>query len=94
MNNAMTFDRLVAIDYSGSGSPTAANPGISVWSMSPEGVFLRIVEDPNRGRARIHWSRHNLNAWLGNLVTEKRQRTLIGIDHGFAWPVAAMPQPT
>ncbi len=94
MHNFTTFDRFIAIDYSGSGSPTGANPGISVWAMSLKDPSPQIVEDPNRGPGRIHWSRHNLNAWLVELVTEKAPPTLIGIDHGFAWPVTAMPEPT
>lgn len=84
-----SFEHFVAIDYSGAGAPTAGNPGIAVWEMAADDDAPRIIQDPKRGR-RTHWSRSNLHEWICDVVAAQSPRTLIGIDHGFSWPVAAM----
>ncbi|MGB9577922.1 MAG: hypothetical protein ACPL3S_01480 [Halothiobacillaceae bacterium] len=72
--------RFIGIDYSGAKGPSDPVPGIKVFEAQegePPGEVL-----PLRGR---HWSRAMLADWLGGAL-EEGPPTLVGLDHGFAFP--------
>lgn len=83
MNGIPIFDRYVGIDYSGAETPTSSLKGLRIymgdWS-SPPGE----VHPPPS--LRKYWTRRGVAEWLVERLSEGRP-TLIGIDHGFSFPL-------
>lgn len=83
-----SFDRYIAIDYSGANRPVTRLPGIKVsqaYSNQPP-----LALGPQAGR---NWSRRSLAEALAILLAEPVP-TLVGIDHGFSFPLAYIQSPT
>jgi hypothetical protein len=78
------FERYIGIDYSGADVPTKAIPGISVYLAYP-GKMPEIVAPLPYGANK--WSRQSLFDWLSSEL-ESEIPTLVGIDHGFSFPIA------
>jgi hypothetical protein len=76
----MTFQRFIAIDYSGAGKPDARADGIALWQANAGGSPQRINSVGSRKAVSEHLQ--------GALAEEPR--TLVGIDHGFGWTLEAM----
>lgn len=77
------FDRYVGIDYSGAETPTASLRGLRVY-MADRTSMPAEVHPP--ASPRKHWTRRGLAEWLLRLLTEDRP-ALVGIDHGFSFPL-------
>lgn len=77
------FDRFVGIDYSGAETPEARLPGIRVFVAEGDQEPLERQPPPP---AR-HWSRRSLAEWLADLLSQP-SATLVGIDHGFSFPLS------
>lgn len=77
-----TFDLAVGVDYSGADTPEARLPGLQLYAAA-SGSGAAAVR-PGDGR---HWSRRALAHWLRDAVCSSG-RTIIGVDHGFAFPVS------
>ena len=76
----MHFQRFIGIDYSGAESPLLARKNIVVYHAS--------VDDKGRAKGRAGWSRKTVFEYLTSALDG--DSALIGIDHGFSWPVEAL----
>jgi hypothetical protein len=77
------FARTIGIDYSGAETAEAELTGLRVYMADSE---MRPVEvaPPN---LRKYWSRRGIAEWLVEHLAEDVP-TLVGIDHGFSFPLA------
>jgi hypothetical protein len=78
------FDRYIGIDYSGAQTPEASLKGLRVYMADRTIVPQEVPPPPS---PRRYWTRRGVAEWL---VTRLREpaRTLVGIDHGFSFPMA------
>jgi hypothetical protein len=77
------FDRYVGIDCSGAKTPTSSLPGLRVY-VANRNSFPSEVQPPSS--LRKYWTRRGIAEWLVEHLSEARP-TLVGIDHGFSFPV-------
>lgn len=77
------FDRYIGIDYSGAETPTASLKGLRVYAANRDSEPAEIPPPPS---PRKYWTRREVAEWLavGLLDTP---RTLVGLDHGFSFPI-------
>jgi hypothetical protein len=79
----MAFDRYVGIDYSGAQTPSSSLPGLQMY------IADRVstpVEIPRPAGPRKYWTRREIAERLVELLGDGKP-TLIGIDHGFSFPL-------
>ena len=78
------FERYIGIDYSGAETPESSCKGLRVYVAQGSGDPAPIQPPPS---PRRYWTRRGLGEWLctelGNDIP-----TLVGIDHGFSFPIA------
>jgi hypothetical protein len=83
MKNNLFFTRYIGIDYSGAQTPTSSLKGLRVfmagWKILP-------TEVPPPLCPRKYWTRRGIAQWLVERLTEDVP-TLVGIDHGFSFPL-------
>ncbi len=77
------FTRYIGIDYSGAETPSASLRGLRVYQT--EGT-TRPVEVPPPPSRRTYWTRKGIAEWLVATLAEDVP-TLVGIDHGFSFPL-------
>ena len=77
------FARHIGIDYSGAETPTASLKGLRVYLA--EGTASP-VEVPPPPSPRKYWTRKGIAEWLVVRLAEAVP-TLVGIDHGFSFPL-------
>ena len=82
MSNA-AFVRYVGIDYSGAEVPTASLKGLRVYRADGNGSPIEVLPPHS---PRKYWTRRGLAEWLVQLLGEDAP-TLVGIDHGFSFPL-------
>ena len=82
------FDRYIGIDYSGAKTPTSSLPGLRVYMADQAS---RPVEIQPPTSPRKYWTRRGVADWLVALLAEDRP-TLVGIDHGFSFPLEYFEQ--
>lgn len=75
------FDRYVGIDYSGAATATTGLPGLRVYAADRATAPVEVLPP-----ARRHWTRRDVAEWLALRLSEPRA-TLVGIDHGFSFPL-------
>lgn len=80
----MQFSRHIGIDYSGAETSTSFLPGLRVYMTEGEGSAREVLH-PHIPRR--HWTRAVVAEWLVERLKEETP-SLIGIDHGFSFPVA------
>ncbi len=78
-----TFARTIGIDYSGARKPTASLKGLRVYLVKGEDPPEEVLPSPSR---RKYWTRKGVAHWLVDRLAESVP-TLIGIDHGFSFPL-------
>lgn len=78
------FERYIGIDYSGADVATASLKGLRVYSAHRSAPPAEVLPPPS---ARKYWSRRGIAEWLVDRLSEDCP-TLVGIDHGFSFPVA------
>jgi hypothetical protein len=84
MNHAsLSFVRYVGIDYSGAETPTSSLKGLRVF-LADQGMPPEEVLPPPSPRK--YWTRRGIAEWLVARLSEDVP-TLIGIDHGFSFPL-------
>ena len=83
MNGIPIFDRYIGIDYSGAMTPTSSLKGLRVYMA--DGTSPPLEVQPPIG-LRKHWPRRGIAEWLAKLLSEDKP-TLVGIDHGFSFPL-------
>lgn len=77
------FDRYVGIDYSGAETPTSSLKGLRVFMADRTAMPVEIHPPPS---PRKYWTRRGVAEWL-KAVLEESRATLVGIDHGFSFPL-------
>lgn len=77
------FDRYLGIDYSGAETPTSSLKGLRVYAAD---WLLPPTEVPPPPSPRRYWTRRGLAEWLVAQLNADRP-TLVGIDHGFSFPL-------
>lgn len=77
------FERYLGIDYSGAQTPRSSLPGLRVYAATPTQPPREVPPPPS---PRKYWTRRGLAEWL---AAEFRDgpATLVGIDHGFSFPL-------
>jgi hypothetical protein len=82
------FKRYIGIDYSGAQTPSSSLKGLRVY-VADRTVTPREVPPPPSPRK--YWTRKEIAEWLVERLSEKLP-TLVGIDHGFSFPLAYFEQ--
>lgn len=77
------FDCYVGIDYSGAETPTSSLKGLRVFMADRVSPPREILPPPSPHK---YWTRRGIAEWLAERLAEE-QRTLVGIDHGFSFPL-------
>jgi len=83
MSRPTAFDRYIGIDYSGAKAPTSSLKGLRVYMAAQSGPPLEVQPSSS---PRWYWTRREIAEWLVERLSEE-QRTLVGIDHGFSFPL-------
>jgi hypothetical protein len=82
-NAIPAFDRYIGIDYSGAKTPTSSLKGLRVYLADRASAPVE-VQPPLSPRK--YWTRRGIAEWLVARLSEN-QPTLVGIDHGFSFPL-------
>jgi hypothetical protein len=77
------YARYIGIDYSGAETPTASLKGLRVYLAQGGTPPLEV---PPPLSARRYWTRRGIAEWLVERLSED-VATLVGIDHGFSFPL-------
>jgi hypothetical protein len=77
------FSRYIGIDYSGAETPTASLKGLRVYAADGDALPIEVPPPPS---LRRYWTRREIAEWLVERLTEGAS-TLVGIDHGFSFPL-------
>ena len=77
------FSRYMGIDYSGAQTPTASLKGLRVYLAEGNGPPKEVFPPPS---PRKYWTRKGVAHWLIERLVEDAP-TLVGIDHGFSFPL-------
>lgn len=77
------FARTIGIDYSGAETPTAILKCLRVYIAEGDGLPVEVRPPPS---PRKYWTRKGIAEWLVERLAEDIP-TLIGIDHGFSFPL-------
>ena len=83
MGRLPAFDRYCGIDYSGAETPKSSLKGLRVYMGDRNGPPTEVPPPPS---PRKYWTRREIAEWLVERLSEK-QPTLVGIDHGFSFPL-------
>ena len=77
------FVRYIGIDYSGAETPTASLKGLRVYVANGAVPPAEVPPPPS---PRKYWTRRGIAEWLVQRLAEDAP-TLVGIDHGFSFPL-------
>jgi hypothetical protein len=78
------FERYVGVDYSGAKTPESSLSGLRVYVAES----ANLPEEANPlSSPRKYWTRHGIAQWLCEELS-KDASTIVGIDHGFSFPIA------
>jgi hypothetical protein len=77
------FVRYIGIDYSGAETPTSSLKGLRVYSASQDTKPHEVQPPPS---PRKYWTRRGIAEWLVETL-RMEVPTLVGIDHGFSFPL-------
>lgn len=79
----IAFTRYVGIDYSGAQTPTSSLKGLRVYLAQGDSPPEEVLPPPG---PRKYWTRRGVAEWLLERLAEDLS-TLVGIDHGFSFPL-------
>ena len=82
------FERYIGIDYSGAQTPTSSLKGLRVYAADRLTVPQEVAPPPS---PRKYWTRRGIAEWLVERLSEGPP-TLVGIDHGFSFPLQYFEQ--
>lgn len=81
------FNSFVGIDYSGAKFADTPLAGLQVYQSFPQTSVVG-VSPKNHGNTRAkHWTRIAIADWI-RCEIEKRGPIIVGIDHGFSFPIS------
>lgn len=83
MSVAPCFRRYIGIDYSGARTPMSSLKGLRVYQAEDDLMPREIWPPPS---LRKYWTRRGIAEWLISTLPGGTP-TLIGIDHGFSFPL-------
>jgi hypothetical protein len=78
-----SFARYIGIDYSGAETCTSSLKGLRVYLAEADGPPAEVLPPPS---PRKYWTRRGIAEWLIERLAEPAA-TLVGIDHGFSFPL-------
>ncbi len=78
------FERYIGIDYSGAETADSSLRGLRVYVAADQETPPREIGPPPSPRK--YWTRRGVAEWLFERLSEETQ-TLVGIDHGFSFPL-------
>lgn len=81
----MRFDQYIGIDYSGAATPTSRLKGLQVFVASAGQYPSRVLAEPDH--PTWNWTRKGVAEWLIS-IAETDTRFIVGIDHGFSFPLS------
>lgn len=81
--NSHLFERYIGIDYSGAETPTSSLKGLRIYVAGQTAPPVEVLPPPS---PRKYWTRRGIAEWLLARLSEE-QPTLVGIDHGFSFPL-------
>ena len=82
-NRSPVFDRYIGIDYSGAQTPTSSLNGLRIYMADRMSTPAEVLP---RQSSHKYWTRRGVAEWLVDRLSENRP-TLVGIDHGFSFPL-------
>jgi hypothetical protein len=82
------FERYIGIDYSGAQTPSSSLKGLRVYA-ADRSTVPQEVQPPVSPRK--YWTRRGIAEWLVQNLSEGPP-TLVGIDHGFSFPLQYFEQ--
>ncbi len=77
------FARFIGIDYSGAETPVSSLLGLRVYQAEQTEKPAEVPPPPSKKK---YWTRRGIAEWLVQILAEDT-RTLVGIDHGFSFPL-------
>lgn len=77
------YSRYIGIDYSGAQTPTSSIKGLRIYTADRENLPKEVQPPISHHK---YWTRRGVAEWLVE-VLQKDQTTIIGIDHGFSFPL-------
>jgi len=83
-----TFERYIGIDYSGAQTPSSSLKGLRVYVADRLTAPQEVEPRPS---PRKYWTRRGIAEWLVDRLSEGLP-TLVGIDHGFSFPLRYFEQ--
>jgi len=83
MGGLPAFDRYIGIDYSGAETAKSSLKGLRVYMADRNGPPAEVPPPPS---PRKYWTRCEIAEWLVERLSEVHP-TLVGIDHGFSFPL-------
>jgi hypothetical protein len=83
-----TFKRYIGIDYSGAQTPSSSLSGLRVYAADRLTTPQEVGPPPS---PRKYWTRKGIAEWLVQRLSEGPP-TLVGIDHGFSFPLQYFEQ--
>jgi hypothetical protein len=84
VTTAARFERYIGVDYSGAQTPRSSLKGLRVYEADRSSAPQEV---PPPSSPRKYWTRRGIAEWLVERLSEN-QRTFVGIDHGFSFPLA------
>lgn len=82
-SNHSLFNRYIGIDYSGAKTPSSSLRGLRVYLATPESAPVEVLPPQSNKK---YSTRRGIAEWLVGRLAED-EPTLIGIDHGFSFPL-------
>ena len=82
------FHRYIGIDYSGAATPSSLLTGLTVFVADRDSEPQQQSSPDSRSRK---WGRQTLASWLRERLLEDVP-TVVGIDHAFSYPLAALDE--
>ena len=77
------FSRYIGIDYSGAETPNSSLKGLRAYQANRASPPEEVLPPPS---PRRYWTRRGIAQWLVARLAED-EPTLVGIDHGFSFPL-------
>jgi hypothetical protein len=85
---SLRFEHYIGIDYAGAETPSASLKGLRVYMKERLNIPEEVPPPPG---ARKYWTRKGIAEWLVERLSEETP-TLVGIDHGFSFPLQYFEQ--